>query len=280
MDDTTTNNARRPTPPKRQAPRPPGPSRYFERVASKETSAASRRKKASTVPSPAAGPSTFPPARRNPLLADAPADPVVDPEVVRQAHLHRVRRSEREIRDARRIKTAAEAVAGIGLDGREVYGLTRGQFSFIDVIEATLGTTGPAHLDLCTWTATGPHIARTTGALADGRLTGGRFLVDVSFTRRCPQEAAAIRSAFGPDSIRVTKTHAKFAIITADPWRVVVQTSMNLNTNPRLESFTVAQDPELADFLTAAMDDIWHSQTRGLQAKTIRTVSKWWNRHG
>ena len=218
--------------------------------------------------------------RQNPLLAPAAAEPVVDPEAVRRGHIVLVRERYRDIRDARKKRTAAEAVAGLDLDGREIYGLTRGQFSFIDVIEAILATTGPARLEVCTWTATGPHIARAVAALQDGRITAGRWLVDLSFTRRCPQEAAAIRAAFGADSVRVTKTHAKFAVIHNDRWRVACRTSMNLNVNPRMEHFTVAHDPELADFLLTAMDDCWQTQARTLAGRRVRDVSKWWNRHG
>jgi hypothetical protein len=219
------------------------------------------------------------PSHANPLLADQAA-PVVDPEAIRRAHVVLVRERYRDLRDARRKTTATQAIAGLHLDGREIYGLTRGQFSFIDLIEAILATTGPARLDLCTWTATGPHIARAVEAYRDGRITAARWLVDVSFTRRCPQEAAAIRSAFGLDAIRVTQTHAKFAVIHNATWKVACRTSMNLNVNPRLEHFTVAHDPALADFLLAAMDDCWKTQPQALADQRVKTVSKWWAKHG
>lgn len=221
------------------------------------------------------------PDRQNPLLADR-ANPVVDPEVIRRAHIVLVRDRYREIRDVRRQATAEQAIAGLCREEKEkeIYGLTRGQFSFIDLIEAILATTGPAQLELCTWTASGPHIARAVQAHADGRITAARWLVDISFTRRCPQEAATIRQAFGPDSIRVTKTHAKFAVIHNAAWKVACRTSMNLNVNPRMEHFTVAHDPQLADFLLAAMDDCWQSQPKSLAGRRVKEVSKWWNRHG
>jgi hypothetical protein len=221
----------------------------------------------------------LPPPRHNPLLAAA-SEPVVDPLAIRQAHMNRKRAALRELRDARRDKNAAEALAGLERDGREIYGLTRGQFSLVDVLEAILAKTGPARLHLCTWTATGPHIARLTAALHDGRIIAGRFLVDVSFTRRCPQEAAAIREAFGPDAIRVTRTHAKFSVIENDAWQVALRCSSNLNTNPRAEHYEVGHDPELAAFLLAAMDDCWRSQEQSLVTKTIRTFNQWWHAHG
>ena len=76
--------------------------------------------------------------RPNPLLIDK-HDPVADPDAIRRAHLVLVRDRYRDIRDLRRKQTATEAVAGLDLDGREIFGLTKGQFSLIDLIEAACG---------------------------------------------------------------------------------------------------------------------------------------------
>jgi hypothetical protein len=111
-------------------------------------------------------------------------------------------------------------------------------------------------------------------------VTRARWLVDLTFVRRCPQLAARIREAFGEESIRITKNHAKFAVIHNDRWQIVCRTSMNLNHNPRLEDFTVAHDPELAGFLLNAMNDLWTTQKRGLADDSIRNISKWWNQNG
>jgi hypothetical protein len=221
----------------------------------------------------------LPTPRPNPLLS-AVASPVVDPVVIRQAHMARKRAALRELRDARRDQAAAAAFAGLDRDGGEIYGLTRGQFSLVDVLEALLAKTGPARLHLCTWTATGPHVARLVAALRDGRILAGRFLVDVSFTRRCPQEAAAIREAFGFNSIRVTRTHATFSVIENDDWKLALRCSANLNANPRAEHYEVGHDPELAAFLLAAMDDCWRSQDRALVNEPIRTFNRWWDSNG
>jgi hypothetical protein len=220
-----------------------------------------------------------PPNRRNPIL-NKTADPVIEPTAIRQAHMTRTRAAYRDLADARREKAAAQVLAGLDRDGREVYGLTRGQFSLIDILETLLAKTGPARLHLCTWTATGPHIARLAAALNDGRILSGRFLVDVSFTRRCPQEAAAIRSTFGADAIRVTRTHAKFSVIENDGWQIAVRCSANLNTNPRAEHYEIGHDPKLAAFLLAAMDDCWRDQGRTLVNQPIRDFNQWWHAHG
>jgi hypothetical protein len=221
-----------------------------------------------------------PPADRpNPLLFDR-NEPVADPDAIRRGHCVLVRERYRDIRDLRRKETAAEAVAGLDLDGREIFGLTKGQFSLIDMIEAVLQRTGPARLSISTWTAAGTDVSTTLDLIASGRVTAARWLVDLTFTRRCPQLAARIRQAFGPEAIRVSKNHAKFTLIENGTWRVVIRTSMNLNHNPRLEDFTVAHDPDLADFLAAALDDLWKTQRRSLADGDHNALTEWWHEHG
>jgi hypothetical protein len=217
--------------------------------------------------------------RPNPLLADR-HEPVADPDAIRRAHLVLVRERYRDIRDLRRKQTATEAAAGLELDGREIFGLTKGQFSLIDLIEAVLERTGPAALSISTWTAAGTDVSTALALVASGRVTAARWLVDLTFTRRCPQLAARIREAFGPDAIRVTRNHAKFTLLQNATWQVVIRTSMNLNMNPRLEDYTVAHDPELAAFLGQALDDLWTTQRRGLADGDHQALTKWWHQHG
>lgn len=221
----------------------------------------------------------LPPDRQNPLFKDD-RDPVADPTTIRKAHVVLVRERYRDIRDLRRKESATEAAAGLDLDGRETFGLTKGQFSLIDLIEAVLAQTGPAALEVSTWTAANTDVSTALAMVASGRVTRARWLVDLTFVRRCPQLAARIRETFGDDALRVSRNHAKFAVLHNATWQVVIRTSMNLNHNPRLEDFTLAHDPELATFLLSAMDDLWSTQRRSLQDESTQNVSEWWNRHG
>jgi hypothetical protein len=219
------------------------------------------------------------PVRQNPLLKTK-HDPVADADAIRRAHLVLVRDRYRDIRDLRRKQTATEAVAGLDLDGREIFGLTKGQFSLIDLIEAVLDRTGPAALSISTWTAANTDVSTALSLVAAGRVTAARWLVDLTFVRRCPQLAARIREAFGADAVRVTKNHAKFSVLQNPTWQVVIRTSMNLNHNPRLEDFTVAHDPELAAFLQATLDDLWQTQRRSLADGDHTALTDWWHKHG
>lgn len=218
--------------------------------------------------------------RPNPLF-ERPDEAAGNHEAVRRAHVKLVAKNYRDIRDLRRKQTAREAIAGLARDGGEIFGLTKGQFSLVDLLEAALELTGPAHLNVSTWTAANTDISKALELIASGKILTARWLVDLTFVRRCPQLAARIREAFGPDCIRVTKNHAKFSTLTNDGWSVAIRTSMNLNHNPRLEDFTIAHDPPLVDFLRQALDDIWASQRRSMASDaTFREMGAWWETNG
>ena len=216
--------------------------------------------------------------KSNPLLASDP-DPVVDPAVIRQAVIKRPI-PKREIMDLRRIQSATEAVSGLERDGMELFGLTKGQFSLTDMIEAILEKTGPADLSISTWTAANGDVTRMLELLSSGAIRSCRWMVDLTFMRRCPQLTAEIRAKFGADAIRVTKTHAKFCTITNDDWQIALRSSMNLNQNPRMESFQVGHDPVLCQFLSEVLDDVWKRQDKGIADLSSKEIAGWWNDQG
>jgi len=136
--------------------------------------------------------------------------------------------------------------AGFG-PGMEVFGLNKGQFSAIDLLDAILTFTGGGAVTVATWTAAYADVKRAEQFLRTGRADRMTWLVDRSFQTRQPEYCRLLRETFGDECIRVSSSHAKFMLIDAGDWRVVVQTSMNLNQNARLESFWVADDPVLFD---------------------------------
>ena len=215
----------------------------------------------------------------NPLLADS-APPVVDPLVIETPVLKRPIPSRRLIEDQRRAQSAAEAIAQLERDGCELIGLTRGQFSLSDLIEAILSKTGPAALSISTWTAAQSSVATMLQLLQSGKITRCRWLVDVTFVRRVPQLVSEIRRSFGDDAIRVTRTHAKFATITNETWQVAIRSSMNLNQNPRMESYEIGNDPELCRWLEGVLTDMWANQPRRLAEGSHSDQTQWLRVHG
>lgn len=185
--------------------------------------------------------------------------------------------SKRSLRDLRRQQTASEALDGFDR-GIQIFGYTKGQFSVIDVIREVLKYTGPATLDISTWTAANTDVTTVCDFIGQGSVTGSRWLVDLTFQRRSPQLAKRIRDTFGKDAIRVAKNHAKFALIENDSWQVVLNTSMNLNFNPRFENFSISHDPEAFAFHKAILDEIWQNQGRDLAAARPCDIHKQFDR--
>ena len=203
----------------------------------------------------------------NPLLRSQTVEAVPLENLTCPTILVRKRTARRELRDVRRRKTAAEAIAGLTHD-LEIFGFTKGQFSLLDLLIAALQITGPAQMSLSTWTAARHEIQSLDELQRSGLLTGMRWLVDFTFCRRDPEAAHQVRKTFGADAIRVANTHCKFAVLRNDTWSLVIRTSMNLNMNPRFEDFTVAHDEQLSAFLGTLLDDIWTRQKRELAEGT------------
>jgi len=154
-------------------------------------------------------------------------------------------------RTVRRTINAADAAAAVGpiTPGCEIYGLTKGQFSLVELIGHVLDTTGPADVTVSTWTAAGADLAHIRTLLDNGNIKSARWLVDYSFPNRQPGYCKILRDRFGDDSIRATANHAKFVLVRNEKWDVVVRTSMNLNLNRRLESWEISDDRDMADWL-------------------------------
>lgn len=177
-------------------------------------------------------------------------------------------RSHRRTSVDRVIRTAKEGSArdAIGelTPGCEILVLTYGQFSLIDAIVALIRQTGPADLILSTWTAGDADLTTAARLLEGAEIRSLRMIVDRSFVTRQPGYCARMIALFGPECIRTMRSHAKFAVIRNERWTLAVRTSMNLNTNPRLEQIEISDDPGLADFLTTVADDLWAEQAPGV----------------
>ncbi len=209
----------------------------------------------------------------NPLLRAGLGEVDLTTVKAKAVHSRRLRTERRTIRDVRKVKTAAEAIEGFDLE-TEIFGLTKGQFSLLHLIQAILTHTGPAHFTISTWTAAAFELEAISAMQKRGDVTGTRWLIDFSMARREPALTSQMREMFGWGNIRVAQVHAKLCLFQNPEWRVVLRSSMNLNMNPRCEDFQVAHDPELATFLNAFMDEIFSGQPKELADATPYEIIK------
>lgn len=174
-----------------------------------------------------------------------------------------------EARVARTTFTAGRAVReAIGdlVPGVRVVGITKGRFSILDLVEELLRQTGPAALTVSTWTPGAAEMERVFALLGTGLVTGFRLLVDRSFPGRKPHYAARVAALFGAGAVRLTRTHAKFALVSSGAWRITVRTSMNFNANPRLEQFDLDDDDAIFTFFDGVVAELERHVPAGVDA--------------
>jgi hypothetical protein len=174
-------------------------------------------------------------------------------------HRRQTFENKRIIRREIAARSVADAVGPI-TPGIEVYGISKGQFSLIDLLTYCLEATGPADVVISTWTAANADLKFAYKLMTAGTIKNLRFLVDFSFPSRQPAYCAALRETFGDDCIRISKNHAKFVTIRNDKWNLVIRTSMNLNENRRLESFEISDDRNMVAFLDDVIRDLFETQ--------------------
>jgi hypothetical protein len=167
---------------------------------------------------------------------------------------------QKRVASAGKCLASAEAALAGFTRGCHIFGLTKGQFSMIDLAAAVLGITGPAGVTLWTW-AIADYEAEAFGAFfRDGRVKSLRVVLDWSASQRNAVLVGELQERFGLDAVRITKTHAKIVTVStpgADGWRVVIRGSMNLNFNPRFEQFDVSDDAEVFSVVADVERELW-----------------------
>lgn len=160
---------------------------------------------------------------------------------------------EREYCHSMRGESAARCIGKIS-KGIDIFGLTKGDFSMIDIIRHLVNEMGPCQVDIGTWTAARSDIAQAYNLIEDERITRLRFLVDRSFPSRQPKYYRSLIEKFGRDSVRIARFHAKFIVMRNDEWDIAVRTSMNLNENKRIEFYEISEGSPISGYLTEIME--------------------------
>lgn len=135
---------------------------------------------------------------------------------------------------------AAEAVGPVAR-GMAVFGVSRGQFAMIDLIQHCLAQIGPADVSLWTWVIADYEVDAVNGLLANGAVRAATLILDYSASRRRPAVADSWRDRFGEASVKVVRNHAKIARVWNADFQLLLRGSMNLNYNPRFEQFDVTE---------------------------------------
>ena len=152
---------------------------------------------------------------------------------------------------------AAEECIGPIVPGLSLFVVTRGQISMIDVVRHVLACLGPSRVSIWTWTVAHYEKEVMLDLMRSGAVSAGVLIVDADIRRKTDagsrdgrlgdEEAAGVQivrqwqRAFGADSVRLVKNHAKIATVEGGGMRVLIRGSMNLNYNPRFEQFDLTE---------------------------------------
>lgn len=160
---------------------------------------------------------------------------------------------QRDFRHGMRGESARRCIGDIS-KGCDIFGLTKGDFSMIDILRHVAAQIGPCRIDIGTWTAAAAEIKQAENMLHDKNITAMRWLVDRSFPARQGKYFASLLQRFGQDSVRLARFHAKFILLENDEWSVAVRTSMNLNENKRIEFFEISEGSPISGYLREVVD--------------------------
>ena len=169
--------------------------------------------------------------------------------------------------------TAREALGAFDR-GSHDFGLTKGQFSMIDIAAAALEKTGPATVTVWTWCIAEYEVEAFSAFFNDRRVEKLRVIMDWAGAQRDMPLTVELQEVFGMDCLRVTKTHAKIVTIQNESgWRIVIRGSMNLNENPRFEQFDISDDPAIFDTVAGVEAELW-ARGKPLPVKSFRHAEK------
>lgn len=173
--------------------------------------------------------------------------------------------------------------------GCRLMGLTRGDFSMIDLIHSILKKTGPAHVVCTTWSAGIKDVHQVRWMIDSNLIRSFKLITDHSYATRQKKYALSILDLFGKENIRTSEIHAKFTLIHNEEYKVCVRTSMNLNANRTCENFEIDEDEDIFNFYMNFIEHIFGDMPKGFEESSFRvnssldkyfnaenTVKKWW----
>lgn len=159
--------------------------------------------------------------------------------------------------------------------GCRIMGLTRGNFSLIDLIHGVLRRTGPADVVITTWSAGIKDVHNVRWMLDSDLIRKFTLITDHSYKTRQKKYAASIEQLFGIENIRTSEIHAKFVLISNESHHVTIRTSMNLNANRTCESFELDEDYSIFEFYQDFVSFVEDNQSPGFvtsSAKVNKTL--------
>ena len=136
-------------------------------------------------------------------------------------------------------KNVCESIGEIK-KGMSLFGVTRGQFSMIDIINYVVkNSDGQCDITLWTWCIADYEIRCIETLMGNKKINNALLVIDTSARKRNGSLLKKWTDIFGDESIRYVVNHSKIATIKTKTEEFLIRGSMNLNNNPRFEQFDI-----------------------------------------
>lgn len=143
-----------------------------------------------------------------------------------------------------KMSVIADAIGDLD-HGNNIFFLTDGAWSNIDLIGYILNTTGPARLFFTTWSIAADTISKLGAWKDNGQLFSIHAILDQGIRNRKPEILQLAMGTFA--NLKLTKIHAKVTVIQNEKYSVVLMGSANFTKNPRKEIGMIIKSRQLAD---------------------------------
>ena len=161
-------------------------------------------------------------------------------------------------------------------------GLTRGNFSLIDLIHSALKKTGSAHVIVTTWSAGIKDVHQVKWMQNNDLIKTFCLITDHSYVTRKNKYMISIEELFGVENIRTSEIHAKFVLIHNENYKVCIRSSMNLNANKTCESFEIDESPQIFDFYMQFVEHTFGDMPKGFtesSAVVNGSIDRFFSKH-
>lgn len=120
-----------------------------------------------------------------------------------------------------------------------------GSFSLHQLMFYILQQTGPAHINMCTWSISQDAIEKIIRKYQKREILSIRFLLDPR-VKVCKAKPLQMLSANFP--YKIIRVHAKVVTVENNTWKISIVSSQNATTNPKLERGVIFISDEIFHF--------------------------------
>lgn len=144
-----------------------------------------------------------------------------------------------------KLTTIHQAIGNMDQAWENLFFLTDGAWSNIQLIEYILRYTGPANVFFTTWSIAADTISALNAWKESGQILSIWAILDQGIRNRKPEILQQATGSF--NNLKLIKCHAKVTVIQNESHSIVLMGSANFTRNPRKEVGMIIKNKELAE---------------------------------